>query len=101
MTQRQAYENAPVDLGLPSGILWAKYNLGVDTSKQNKTANDYFGNYYAFGEIEQKDEYTWKNYKHAHGSGVDLTKYCYNVNYAYDGRSDERMILEKEDDAAY
>jgi hypothetical protein len=95
------YEDAPVDLGLPGGILWAKYNLGVDTSKQNKTAKDYFGNYYAFGEIEPKDEYTWENYKHAQGSGVEFTKYCNNVNYAYDEWADRRSILEKEDDAAY
>ena len=45
-----------VDLGLPSGTLWAKYNLGA--------TNEYdAGSYYAWGETETKDEYTQNNYK--------------------------------------
>lgn len=28
--------NDVVDLGLPSGTLWCKYNLGVDINQQNK-----------------------------------------------------------------
>lgn len=48
-----------VDLGLPSGTLWCKYNLGCDFNllscdpKKTK-AKDWYGDYYAWGEIETK-----------------------------------------------
>lgn len=45
-----------VDLGLPSGKLWASYNLGADSPEKA-------GNYYAWGEITTKNSYTWNNYK--------------------------------------
>jgi len=45
-----------VDLGLPSGTKWAKCNIGA------KTEIDY-GDYYAFAETAQKNEYTIDNYK--------------------------------------
>lgn len=44
-----------VDLGLPSGILWAAYNVGA-TSPEN------YGGYYAWGETQEKASYTWENY---------------------------------------
>lgn len=44
-----------IDLGLPSGTLWASYNLGA-------TKPEDFGNYYAWGETEEKDYYYWDNY---------------------------------------
>ena len=43
-----------VDLGLPSGTLWAAYNVGASSPEE-------FGNYYAWGEIMPKDEYTREN----------------------------------------
>ncbi len=39
-----------VDLGLPSGTRWATYNVGA-------ASPDGFGNYYAWGEIDPKEEY--------------------------------------------
>ena len=45
-----------VDLGLPSGNLWAKCNLGA-------SAPEAFGDYYAWGEVEPKQEYTYPNHK--------------------------------------
>ena len=57
-----------VDLGLPSGTLWCKYNLGVDQNQLFKAKN-WYGNYYAWGEIEPnkaKDHeiyFDWDNYK--------------------------------------
>jgi hypothetical protein len=39
-----------VDLGLPSGTLWCKYNLGVDPNYLANPIN-WFGDYYAWGEI--------------------------------------------------
>ena len=47
-----------VDLGLPSGILWAAYNVGA-------TSPEEYGGYYAWGETEEKDSYTWENCEHA------------------------------------
>ena len=46
-----------VDLGLPSGILWAKYNVGA-------TSPEEYGGYYAWGETEEKSIYIWENYKY-------------------------------------
>ena len=46
-----------VDLGLPSGILWAKYNVGA-------TSPEEYGGYYAWGEIEEKKEYSCYTYKY-------------------------------------
>lgn len=45
-----------VDMGLPSGILWAKYNVGASSPEE-------YGGYYAWGETEEKSSYTWENYK--------------------------------------
>ena len=44
-----------VDLGLPSGILWAAYNVGASSPED-------YGGYYAWGETEEKSSYTWENY---------------------------------------
>ena len=46
-----------VDLGLPSGILWAAYNVGASSPEE-------YGGYYAWGETEEKSEYTAENYKY-------------------------------------
>lgn len=59
-----------VDLGLPSGNLWAISNLGADSPEEA-------GDYYAWGETEIKDLYTPDNYN-APENGVVLisgTKY--------------------------
>ena len=44
-----------VDLGLPSGILWAKYNVGA-------TSPEEYGDYYAWGEVTPKQKYSAANY---------------------------------------
>ena len=44
-----------VDLGLPSGILWAAYNVGA-------TSPEEYGNYYAWAETSTKNNYTYDNY---------------------------------------
>lgn len=46
-----------VDLGLPSGTLWATMNIGA-------SAPEDYGNFYAWGEIETKEDYCWKTYKY-------------------------------------
>ena len=80
-----------VDLGLPSGTLWADRNVGAD-------APEAYGDYFAWGETEPKDYYDWSTYKWCNGSETTLTKYCYESSY---GTVDNKTVLELEDDAAY
>lgn len=54
-----------VDLGLPSGTLWATCNIGADNSED-------YGNHFAWGEIQPKAYYILDNYKYFDGQ---LTKY--------------------------
>ena len=43
-----------VDLGLPSGLLWATCNVGANAPEE-------YGDYFAWGETTTKDEYTEEN----------------------------------------
>ena len=87
-------ESEYVDLGLPSGILWATCNVGADTPEG-------YGDYYAWGEIQPKETYNWSTYKYCHGGQNNkLTKYCNNFSYGYNGFTDNRTVLLPEDDAA-
>ena len=95
-----------VDFNLPSGNLWHKYNLGVNPN-QLSTTEDWYGEYYAWGELEPKDNYSIDNYKF---NGVNrdrraiitqFTKYCHNPEDGYKGYSDNLTQLEPEDDAAH
>ena len=74
-----------VDLGLPSGNLWAKCNLGASTPEA-------YGDYYAWGEVEPKQEYTYPNHKwYKEGApSLGFTKY---------NNEDGKLSLEDEDDA--
>ena len=90
-----------VDLGLPSGTLWCKYNLDVDPTKLSK-AEDWYGGYYAWGELKSKDEskYNWHNYKFGK-SFNKLTKYCNDPEFGLNGFTDNLTELLPEDDVAY
>ena len=75
-----------VDLGLPSGLLWAECNMGALTPYED-------GDYFAWGETKPKTNFTWEDYK---WRTVDMTNYDvtkYNSN-------DKIYCLEAEDDAA-
>ena len=82
-----------VDLGLPSGLLWATCNVGADTPEE-------YGDYYAWGETTTKSDYSWSTYQHCNGSYNTLTKYCPNANYGNNGFVDNQITLFPEDDAA-
>ena len=96
----EAYATAPhpqtdwVDLGLPSGVLWAKCNLGANAPEE-------YGNYYAWGEISPKEVYNWNTYRYgtADGEGNLLTLTKYNTHSDY-GTPDSLTILRATDDAA-
>lgn len=83
-----------VDLGLPSGNLWASCNVGANAPEEN-------GDYFAWGEVVKKSTYEWLTYKYcADGERGKLTKYC---PYASEGNHDFRdafMALQSCDDAA-
>ena len=82
-----------VDLGLPSGLLWATCNIGADSPQD-------YGDYFAWGETQTKYTYDWSTYQYCNGSGSTLTKYCNNSCYGYNGFIDNLTILLPEDDVA-
>ncbi len=71
-----------VDLGLPSGLLWATRNVGAESIYE-------IGNYYSWGEIEPKNKYTLTTYKWFDGD--EFTKY---------NREDGKRELDAADDVA-
>ena len=80
--QTTPIDNAPceaIDLGLPSGTKWASCNVGA-------TKPEEYGGYYAWGETEAKDTYSWENYVHCNGTkatchdiGSDISVTEYDV----------------------
>ena len=82
-----------VDLGLPSGLLWATCNVGATTPEG-------YGNYFAWGETQPKSEYIWENciYCTFNNDNLILTKY--NPSTLFSGPVDNLTILQASDDAA-
>lgn len=83
-----------VDLGLPSGLLWAECNVGAATPAA-------YGDYIAWGETAPKDVYGWQSYRHATASAdgnLDaLTRYNTMPSF---GPVDGLTALLPDDDAA-
>jgi len=83
-----------VDLGLPSGTLWATCNIGANLPEE-------FGLYFQWGDTQGYTSaqvgtdkvFSWANYKYSSaGSSSVMTKY---------NSSDGKTVLDLEDDAAY
>ncbi len=84
-----------VDLGLPSGLLWAKCNLGA-------TKPEEYGDYYAWGETDTKEVYLWETYKYCTAmdeKGWVKTLSKYNTDSEY-GTPDHLTTLQPSDDVA-
>ena len=94
-----------VDLGL--SVKWASFNLGASKPEE-------YGDYYAWGETEPyyssqdpltwsegKTGYSWGSYKWCMGSGDTMTKYCSNSEYGYNSFTDNKIVLDPEDDVAH
>jgi uncharacterized protein (TIGR02145 family) len=76
-----------VDLGL--SVKWAAWNLGAEKRSD-------YGDYYAWGETEPKENYSWSTYNWG-TSSTSLTKY--NTDSSR-GTVDNKTVLEPEDDVA-
>ncbi len=63
-----------IDLGLPSGTKWACCNVGATTPVEK-------GGYYAWGETEEKDDYSWATYVHCDGT----KETCHNLGQSISG----------------
>ena len=86
-------EHEWVDLGLPSGTLWATCNVGANSPEE-------YGDYFAWGETKPKSNYDWSTYKYCMGEYNMLTKYCSNSSFGNNGLTDNLTELEPADDAA-
>lgn len=112
ITQKELYElnQYVVDLGLPSKTLWCKYNLGCDvnllnTCPENAKTEDWHGNYYMWGELNEikNKECKFENYKFTKfvskfklGLGDIIEKHMIKYN-----TEDKLTQLQLEDDVAY
>lgn len=101
-----------VDMGL--SVKWATFNVGAYSPES-------YGDYYAWGETEpyymqgyaQSEKpvwktgkyssygYSWNSYRYSNESSSSLTKYCYNAAYGNKGYTDNKTVLDPEDDVAH
>lgn len=77
-----------VDLGL--SVKWAEWNIGASCPQD-------FGDYYAWGEIETKRNYSIRRYRWCKDWHTNMTKYCTNKQF---GKLDGKDVLDAEDDVA-
>ena len=83
-----------VDLGL--SVKWATCNVGANRPEEP-------GGYYAWGETEEKNEYTWETYKYG-DQFYDSDEYYSMSKYCIDSESgtvDNKVTLELSDDVAH
>ena len=80
-----------VDLGLPSGTLWATCNIGATSPEKS-------GSFFAWGETKTKERFHPDNYAWCiDGSLYKINKYNYDSDSDY---RDGKLELDPEDDAA-
>lgn len=94
MKQIKEYEY--IDLGLPSGLKWAKSNVGAEKETD-------YGSYFQWGDTDDKTNYdcSWASYKY--GDDLNLSKYNTGNNgykNGYRDTIDNKITLDLEDDAA-
>lgn len=77
-----------VDLGLPSGLKWATYNVGATKPTE-------YGDYFSWGETKPKKDYSWKYYK-----WCTVDEYGTWENFSKYGPTDNTLTLDLADDAA-
>lgn len=79
------------DLGL--SVMWATMNVGAAKASES-------GIYVAWGELEPKESYSWKNYSWGDGNGPKFNKYVMDAKSSVEGDIDGICKLEPQDDAA-
>jgi len=84
-------QHAYVDLGL--SVKWATCNIGATQPWER-------GEFFSWGETENKRINNWDTYKYSEGAHA-LTKYCSNPDYAWHGLVDSVSVLDPEDDVAH
>ena len=85
---KEGKEYAVVDLG--TSVLWATCNIGATSPQQ-------YGDYFAWGETQTKQTYTWQTYTLCEGEFSAIKKYVFENSY---GTIDSKETLEPIDDAA-
>ena len=97
-TEKSTDSHEYVDLGLPSGVLWATCNVGASVPGDP-------GLYFAWGEttgytsdINDGHLFDIGSYKWCNGGYGTITKYCTDSSR---GIVDNKKVLDLEDDAAY
>lgn len=97
-TKKIADKDKYVDLGLPSGTLWATLNVGASSP-------DDYGIYFAWGETSPKEIYNQETYKWVYfvSDGYGGTHFAFSKYSTenYWGEPDNKTELDLEDDAAY
>ena len=83
-TKGEENGHAWVDLGLPSGTLWADHNIGATNPED-------YGDYYSWGETATKETYDWSTYFDTNDGGQTFGKY---------NNDDGKTELETSDDVA-
>ncbi len=58
-----------IDLGLPSGTLWASCNVGASSPEE-------YGDYFAWGETTVKGDYSWQTYQWCNGTYESMSTDC-------------------------
>lgn len=89
-----------VDLGLPSGIKWAKLNVGA-TKESDPGLFFQWGDtqgYTSEQSTSGEKPFSWSDYKWCNGSKTSLTKYCTDSYY---GTVDNKTQLDLEDDGCH
>ena len=87
-----------VDLGLPSGTLWCKHNLGAEKESD-------FGPFFQWGDTQgysgvNVHQFSWNNYKW--GTGDNLIKYNSTDEWTQLlALRSNRLVLDNEDDPVY
>lgn len=84
-----------VDLDLPSGLLWARYNVGASSETD-------YGDFFAWGETDPKGCYALSTYQYFlyDGGHYNIIKYCNESSLGYNGFTDTLTVLLPSDDAA-
>ena len=100
VTEHPFYENGYeyVDLGL--SVRWASYNVGAEKLEE-------YGNHYAWGELEPKEDYSFYNYRFYAGGEVIAdhnSSVIFNSSYVELSKYndiDNKIVLDPEDDVAH